>query len=152
MVDICVVQTPRDCDDYWSEFRHCKSLWNRFHHYYAYGTLPSCHQWKEDYKNCREWEKHRTPTAKVVPNPKPWPKFLTQFRMCKLLSRICLTQNLKWTFNFTIFAACPADEWEKSGGRAKKVHTSMDDEERPSQWLAYATNPGKASGLLNCCC
>lgn len=64
LIDICV-QTPRDCGDYLSEFRHCKSLWNRFHHYYAYGTIPSCHQWKEDYNNCKEWEKHKTLKAKV---------------------------------------------------------------------------------------
>ncbi|XP_056889472.1 UPF0545 protein C22orf39 homolog [Takifugu flavidus] len=57
-------RTPRDCGDYLSEFRHCKSLWNRFHHYYAYGTIPSCHQWKEDYNNCKEWEKHKTLKAK----------------------------------------------------------------------------------------
>lgn len=65
--DTCFLslQTPRVCDDYWSEFRHCKSLWNRFHHYYTYGTSPSCQQWKEDYHNCREWEKHRTTEAKV---------------------------------------------------------------------------------------
>ncbi|XP_030638830.1 synaptic plasticity regulator PANTS [Chanos chanos] len=48
---------PRPCDYYWSEFRHCKSLRNRFHHYYVYGTFPSCEQWKEDYHMCREWEK-----------------------------------------------------------------------------------------------
>lgn len=60
--------------------------------------------------------------------------------------------ELKMNFYFCNFAACPADEWEKSSGRAKKFHTSVDDEERPSQWLAYATNPGKPSGPLNHCC
>ncbi|XP_047448041.1 UPF0545 protein C22orf39 homolog [Mugil cephalus] len=55
---------PRICDDYWSEFRHCKSLRNRFHHYYTHGTAPSCQQWKEDYNNCREWENHRSAEAK----------------------------------------------------------------------------------------
>uniref|UniRef100_A0A4W6C3E1 Synaptic plasticity regulator PANTS n=1 Tax=Lates calcarifer TaxID=8187 RepID=A0A4W6C3E1_LATCA len=58
------VQPPRACDNYWSEFRHCKSLWNRFHHYYTYGTSPSCQQWQEDYNNCKEWEKHRDIEAK----------------------------------------------------------------------------------------
>lgn len=58
-------QPPRACEDYWSEFRHCKSLKNCFHHYYTYGTVPSCQQWKEDYHNCREWEKHRGTEAKV---------------------------------------------------------------------------------------
>ncbi|TMS03547.1 synaptic plasticity regulator PANTS [Larimichthys crocea] len=57
-------RTPRPCDYYWSEFRHCKSLWNRFHQYYTYGTSPSCQQWKEDYHNCKEWEKHRSAEAK----------------------------------------------------------------------------------------
>lgn len=60
-----LIQTPRDCAVYWSEFRHCESLWNRFHHYYTYGTSPSCHQWKLDYYNCLEWEKHGTAEAKV---------------------------------------------------------------------------------------
>ncbi|XP_029019373.1 UPF0545 protein C22orf39 homolog isoform X3 [Betta splendens] len=55
---------PRVCDNYWSEFKHCKSLSNRFHHYYTYGTTPSCQQWKEDYYNCREWEKHKGTEAK----------------------------------------------------------------------------------------
>uniref|UniRef100_A0A1A7Y886 Synaptic plasticity regulator PANTS n=1 Tax=Iconisemion striatum TaxID=60296 RepID=A0A1A7Y886_9TELE len=55
---------PRICEDYLNEFRHCKSFSNRFHHYYAYGTLPSCHQWKEDYHNCRQWEKHSNTEAK----------------------------------------------------------------------------------------
>ncbi|KAM9548019.1 synaptic plasticity regulator PANTS-like [Salvelinus alpinus] len=55
---------PRTCDDYWSEFRHCKSLWNRFHNYYAHGTSPSCGQWKEDYYSCREWEKNPGPETK----------------------------------------------------------------------------------------
>uniref|UniRef100_G3NIR6 Synaptic plasticity regulator PANTS n=2 Tax=Gasterosteus aculeatus aculeatus TaxID=481459 RepID=G3NIR6_GASAC len=55
---------PRDCDDYWTEFKHCKSLTNCFHHYYAYGTSPSCQQWKEDYHSCKEWEKHRAPKSK----------------------------------------------------------------------------------------
>ncbi|KAM7415918.1 hypothetical protein PAMA_018131 [Pampus argenteus] len=55
---------PRACDDYWTEFKHCKSLWHRFHHYYTFGTSPSCHQWKVDYNNCRKWEKHTSTDAK----------------------------------------------------------------------------------------
>ncbi|XP_029365576.1 synaptic plasticity regulator PANTS isoform X1 [Echeneis naucrates] len=55
---------PRSCEDYWSEFKHCKSFRNRFHYYYAYGASPSCRQWKEDYSNCIEWEKHRSNEAK----------------------------------------------------------------------------------------
>ncbi|XP_055367195.1 UPF0545 protein C22orf39 homolog isoform X2 [Betta splendens] len=67
-------QPPRVCDNYWSEFKHCKSLSNRFHHYYTYGTTPSCQQWKEDYYNCREWEKHKGTEAKgsVVATPPVW--------------------------------------------------------------------------------
>lgn len=60
-----IQQTPRSCDDYWSEFLHCVSLWNRFHHYYSHGTFLSCQQWKKDYRNCKEWEKHRSADAKV---------------------------------------------------------------------------------------
>ncbi|MCJ8732070.1 hypothetical protein PDJAM_G00206750 [Pangasius djambal] len=55
---------PRLCDVYWTEFRHCKSLRNRFHHYYTYGTSPVCLQWKDDYEACREWERNRSPHAK----------------------------------------------------------------------------------------
>lgn len=55
---------PRACDVYWSEFRHCRSFSNIFHHYYAYGTTPSCQQWKEDYHNCQEWENHRSKDTK----------------------------------------------------------------------------------------
>lgn len=63
---ICLfIQPPRVCDDYRSEFRHCKSFLNRFHHYYTYGTVPACQQWKEDFNNCREWENHRSTEAKV---------------------------------------------------------------------------------------
>ncbi|XP_005794906.1 UPF0545 protein C22orf39 homolog [Xiphophorus maculatus] len=55
---------PRACEDYLSEFRHCKSFRNRFHHYYTYGTAPSCQQWKADYHNCSEWERHKLTEAK----------------------------------------------------------------------------------------
>ncbi|XP_028313168.1 synaptic plasticity regulator PANTS [Gouania willdenowi] len=55
---------PRTCDDYWSEFKNCKSLRNRFHHYYAHGTSPSCQQWKDDYQNCSAWEKRKDTGAK----------------------------------------------------------------------------------------
>ncbi|XP_035999858.1 UPF0545 protein C22orf39 homolog [Fundulus heteroclitus] len=55
---------PRACDDYLSEFRHCGSFSNRFHHYYTYGTVRSCQQWEVDYRNCREWESHRLTKAK----------------------------------------------------------------------------------------
>ncbi|KAG7329773.1 hypothetical protein KOW79_005995 [Hemibagrus wyckioides] len=55
---------PRACDVYWAEFKHCKSLRNRFHHYYAYGTSPVCLQWKDDYEACREWESNHSPHAK----------------------------------------------------------------------------------------
>lgn len=54
---------PRNCDVYWSEFRHCKSLVNRFHHYYAHGTFPSCGQWIEDFNTCKAWENNPTTEA-----------------------------------------------------------------------------------------
>ncbi|XP_063051713.1 synaptic plasticity regulator PANTS [Engraulis encrasicolus] len=57
-------RTPRTCEDYWSEFRHCKSIRNRFHHYYTFGTFPVCGQWKEDYASCKEWEKSNSTQAK----------------------------------------------------------------------------------------
>ncbi|XP_036434772.1 UPF0545 protein C22orf39 homolog [Colossoma macropomum] len=55
---------PRECDAYWSEFRHCKSLRHRFHHYYTYGMSPLCEQWKEDYDACKEWERTQSTHAK----------------------------------------------------------------------------------------
>ncbi|XP_078522461.1 synaptic plasticity regulator PANTS [Lissotriton helveticus] len=55
---------PRACDDYWSEWKNCKSLRNRFHYYYTFGEMPSCQQWKTDYTACREWEKKHSPAAK----------------------------------------------------------------------------------------
>ncbi|XP_058492169.1 UPF0545 protein C22orf39 homolog isoform X2 [Solea solea] len=55
---------PRSCDNYWSEYKHCKSMGSRFNHYYTYGTFPSCQQWKEDYYSCKEWENHRRIEAK----------------------------------------------------------------------------------------
>ncbi|GCB74289.1 synaptic plasticity regulator PANTS [Scyliorhinus torazame] len=55
---------PRVCDDYRSEWKHCRSLGNLFHHYYTYGELPSCKQWKKDYKSCMEWEKLKSNEAK----------------------------------------------------------------------------------------
>ncbi|XP_041084331.1 UPF0545 protein C22orf39 homolog [Polyodon spathula] len=55
---------PRACDDYWSEYKHCKSLLHRFHCYYTLGEAPSCQQWKADYYSCRDWEKHQTTEAK----------------------------------------------------------------------------------------
>ncbi|KAK7934438.1 hypothetical protein WMY93_005334 [Mugilogobius chulae] len=55
---------PRSCEDYWSEFKLCTSLWNRFHHYYTYGAAPSCQQWREDYNTCREWERNKDTKAK----------------------------------------------------------------------------------------
>ncbi|KAM4707198.1 synaptic plasticity regulator PANTS [Discoglossus pictus] len=55
---------PRSCDDYWSEWKLCKSLRNLFHNYYTYGTAPACQQWKEDHTSCREWERSRSPQAK----------------------------------------------------------------------------------------
>ncbi|XP_062999790.1 synaptic plasticity regulator PANTS [Elgaria multicarinata webbii] len=55
---------PRPCDDYWNEWKHCKSIQNFFHNYYTYGKVPSCIQWKRDYKHCREWEKTKSSLAK----------------------------------------------------------------------------------------
>uniref|UniRef100_A0A8C5MHL5 Synaptic plasticity regulator PANTS n=1 Tax=Leptobrachium leishanense TaxID=445787 RepID=A0A8C5MHL5_9ANUR len=57
-------QTPRECSDYWAEWKHCRSLRNRFHNYYTHGTAPECQQWKLDYKACREWEETASTQAK----------------------------------------------------------------------------------------
>ncbi|XP_072101554.1 synaptic plasticity regulator PANTS isoform X1 [Mobula birostris] len=60
----CTCKPPRMCDDYWSEWKHCRSVRNLFHHYYTYGEYPSCKQWKIDYNNCREWEKRKSEESK----------------------------------------------------------------------------------------
>uniref|UniRef100_A0A803KDK1 Synaptic plasticity regulator PANTS n=1 Tax=Xenopus tropicalis TaxID=8364 RepID=A0A803KDK1_XENTR len=55
---------PRDCDDYWSEWKHCKSLRNHFHNYYTHGKAPECQEWKRDYMTCRDWEKTKSELLK----------------------------------------------------------------------------------------
>ncbi|KAG8455925.1 hypothetical protein GDO86_001933 [Hymenochirus boettgeri] len=57
MADKVCWRPPRDCDDYWYEWKHCKSLQNLFHNYYTYGKAPECQEWKRDYMTCRHWEK-----------------------------------------------------------------------------------------------
>ncbi|XP_019394606.1 PREDICTED: UPF0545 protein C22orf39 homolog isoform X2 [Crocodylus porosus] len=64
MADSDAWRPPRACDDYWSEWKHCKGIQNLVHHYYTFGEAPSCAQWKTDYKNCREWEKSKSTQAK----------------------------------------------------------------------------------------
>ncbi|XP_067861654.1 synaptic plasticity regulator PANTS isoform X2 [Heptranchias perlo] len=61
-----VWRPPRMCDDYWSEWKHCRNLRNLFHHYYTYGAFPSCKQWKKDYNSCMEWENHKSGEAKTA--------------------------------------------------------------------------------------
>ncbi|XP_072443227.1 synaptic plasticity regulator PANTS isoform X1 [Chiloscyllium punctatum] len=57
---------PRACDDYRSEWKHCRSLRNLFHHYYTYGKFPLCKQWKKDYNSCIEWEHFKSTEAKTA--------------------------------------------------------------------------------------
>ncbi|CAM4568093.1 synaptic plasticity regulator PANTS isoform X1 [Lepidochelys kempii] len=64
MADGGAWRPPRTCEDYWSEWKHCKGIRNLFHNYYTYGEAPSCEQWKIDYGNCRKWEKSKSPDAK----------------------------------------------------------------------------------------
>ncbi|KYO39503.1 UPF0545 protein C22orf39 homolog [Alligator mississippiensis] len=64
MADSGAWRPPRACNDYWSEWKHCKGIQNLFHHYYTFGEVPSCAQWKTDYKDCREWEKNKSAHAK----------------------------------------------------------------------------------------
>ncbi|XP_013925813.1 PREDICTED: UPF0545 protein C22orf39 homolog isoform X2 [Thamnophis sirtalis] len=58
------LRPPRACTDYWSEWKLCRSIRNLCHHYYTYGGMPSCAQWKKDYKNCKEWERTKSAVAK----------------------------------------------------------------------------------------
>ncbi|XP_018412466.1 PREDICTED: UPF0545 protein C22orf39 homolog [Nanorana parkeri] len=55
---------PRDCNDYWDEWKHCKSLRHYFHYYYTHGEKPTCQQWKADYAACKEWERTNSQEAK----------------------------------------------------------------------------------------
>ncbi|XP_073415199.1 synaptic plasticity regulator PANTS isoform X2 [Dendrobates tinctorius] len=77
---------PRDCEHYWEEWTYCKSLKNRFHHYYTHGGTPACQQWRADYTACREWEKKRSPAAKEA---------LVQSEMARQKER--LKNNPVWT-------------------------------------------------------
>ncbi|XP_016288008.2 UPF0545 protein C22orf39 homolog isoform X2 [Monodelphis domestica] len=60
---------PRSCEDYWAEWKHCRTIRNFLHHYYTYGESPACDQWKRDYKNCQQWEESRSPDAKTGRQP-----------------------------------------------------------------------------------
>ncbi|XP_067395982.1 synaptic plasticity regulator PANTS isoform X2 [Emydura macquarii macquarii] len=64
MANSDVWRPPRTCEDYWSEWKHCKGIRNFFHNYYTYGEVPSCEQWKIDYSNCRQWEKSKSLDSK----------------------------------------------------------------------------------------
>ncbi|XP_068963390.1 synaptic plasticity regulator PANTS isoform X2 [Petaurus breviceps papuanus] len=55
---------PRSCEDYWAEWKHCRTLRNLLHHYYTYGETPACAQWKRDYRHCRQWEESGSAEAK----------------------------------------------------------------------------------------
>ena len=137
-------QPPRSCIEYWSEFKHCKSLRNRFQHYYAHGTSPSCQQWKEDYDMCATWEKCQDQGAKVKLS-------------ASIISRLWVMGSVYLEYhNKILMQFCPClsftggttEQWKEQVGRAEEVYSSLGTKKCPSQGLAYASQPWKATWFL----
>ncbi|XP_029161594.1 UPF0545 protein C22orf39 homolog [Nylanderia fulva] len=53
----------RPCMIYKAEYDDCTSIRARFHQYFVFGKTIDCSQWKTDYTNCYEWEKHKSEKA-----------------------------------------------------------------------------------------
>merc|ERR1719264_1979446 len=45
----------RKCAHYHEELKVCRSIHNRFHHYYVHGEFQDCTQWKENFNDCKKW-------------------------------------------------------------------------------------------------
>lgn len=50
---------------YKAEYDDCTSIRARFNQYFIFGETLDCNQWKTDYLNCYEWEKHKSEKAYV---------------------------------------------------------------------------------------
>ncbi|KYN04986.1 PREDICTED: UPF0545 protein C22orf39 homolog [Cyphomyrmex costatus] len=53
----------RPCMMYKDEYDDCTSIKARFHQYFIFGKTVDCDQWKIDYRNCYQWEKHKSEEA-----------------------------------------------------------------------------------------
>ncbi|XP_018057048.1 PREDICTED: UPF0545 protein C22orf39 homolog isoform X2 [Atta colombica] len=53
----------RPCMIYKDEYDDCSSIKARFHQYFIFGETIDCNQWKIDYRNCYQWEKHKSEEA-----------------------------------------------------------------------------------------
>ncbi|KYN14130.1 UPF0545 protein C22orf39 like protein [Trachymyrmex cornetzi] len=53
----------RPCMVYKDEYDDCSSIKARFHQYFIFGETVNCKQWKTDYNNCYQWEKHKSEEA-----------------------------------------------------------------------------------------
>ncbi|XP_056677388.1 UPF0545 protein C22orf39 homolog isoform X3 [Monodelphis domestica] len=107
-------QPPRSCEDYWAEWKHCRTIRNFLHHYYTYGESPACDQWKRDYKNCQQWEESRSPDAKQL---------LCQSEQARILAKQkhppvwTLRQNPPRDWHLPL----PEEEKSKQAGSPRKV-------------------------------
>lgn len=50
---------------YKDEYDDCTSIKARFHQYFIFGEILDCEQWKTDYHNCYQWQKHKSEEAYV---------------------------------------------------------------------------------------
>jgi len=53
----------RPCMVYKDEYDECCSVKARFHQYFIFGKSLDCNQWKTDYHNCYQWQKHKSEEA-----------------------------------------------------------------------------------------
>lgn len=53
----------RPCMVYKGEYDDCASIKARFNQYFIFGKTLDCTQWKTDYHNCYQWEKHKSEEA-----------------------------------------------------------------------------------------
>lgn len=148
-------QPPRECDVYLSEFKHCKSLWNRFHEYYTYGKAPDCQRWKEDYTSCKEWEKNNSSHFRVNVHI-ALQLILAIYTGREYLNQLSNNQALATKYLFHIFCVCSSGsssgQREEACGRTEKVLSRLGASADSSSRLAPATQPGQTTGLLNTHC
>lgn len=61
----CFLRQVRPCMIYKDEYDDCISVKARFHQYFIFGKLLDCDPWKIDYRNCYQWQKHKSEEAYV---------------------------------------------------------------------------------------
>lgn len=64
-VNLYSFRQVRPCMIYKDEYDDCTSVKARFHQYFIFGETLDCSQWKTDYRNCYQWQKHKSEEAYV---------------------------------------------------------------------------------------